>query len=207
MLALVRTGAADVRTAEALTQVIVDMSTPGLTVRPIRTLDGREHFCEVFLDDVLVPDDRVLGVVGNGWRQVLAELAFERSGPERFLSTFPLLAEVAAGAREAERTDPAFGELVARLLALRAMSGRVARRLAVGEAPGTAAAVVKDLGTRVENASLDRAREWLAARAEPPSASLRGLLDHAQAHGPGFTLRGGTNEVLRDIVARALEVS
>ena len=204
MLALVRTGAPGERPVEALTQVVVDMSAPGLTVRPIRTLDGREHFCEVFLDDVLVPDHHVLGAVGNGWKQVLGELAFERSGPERFLSTFPLLAQVTAGAPAAEREDPAFGDLVARMVVLRAMAGRVAQRLGAGEAPGTAAAVVKDLGTRLENESFDLAREWLTSRAEPPPAPLRELLDQAQTHGPGFTLRGGTNEVMRDIVARTL---
>jgi alkylation response protein AidB-like acyl-CoA dehydrogenase len=207
MLALVRTGAPGERAAEALTQVVIDMTAVGLTVRPIRTLDGREHFCEVFLDDVLVPDHHVLGQVGSGWRQVLGELAFERSGPERFLSTFPLLAQVTASAPQSEREDPAFGDLVARLVVLRAMSGRVAQQLGAGEAPGTAAAVVKDLGTRFENESSDLAREWLAARPDQPSVPLRGLLEQAQTHGPGFTLRGGTNEVMRDIVARALGLS
>lgn len=189
MLALVRTG--DGTPSVSLTQLVIDMRSPGVTVRPIRTMDGREHFCEVFLDEVHVPDDRVLGIVGNGWRQVLGELGFERSGPERFLSTFPLLAADPPATAE-------FGSLVARLVVLRAMAGRVAAHLDGAQAPAVAAAIVKDLGTRFENDSLDAARAWLDSSP---------LLDQAQTHAPGFTLRGGTNEIMRDIVARALELT
>jgi acyl-CoA dehydrogenase len=209
MLALVRTGAAGEPPKTSLTQLIVDMGTPGVTVRPIRMLDGREHFCEVFFDDVFVPGERVLGRAGEGWRQVLGELGFERSGPERFLSTFPLLtgvAGVAAQASHADRSAPdaEFGSLVARLLVLRAMSGRVGAHLDGAQAPGVQAAIVKDLGTRFENDSLDVARGLLGACPQPPPPAVRGLLGQAQAHAPGFTLRGGTNEIMRDIVARAL---
>ncbi|MCP6726309.1 hypothetical protein NL526_30070, partial [Klebsiella pneumoniae] len=60
-------------------------------VRPIRDLTGHEHFNEVFFDDVELDQDSLVGVEGNGWNQVMAELAFERSGPERFLSSMTLL--------------------------------------------------------------------------------------------------------------------
>ena len=63
-----------------------------MQIRPIPLLTGAHHFNEVVFDRVFVPDEMVLGEVGAGWKQVTSELAFERSGPERFLSTFPLLA-------------------------------------------------------------------------------------------------------------------
>jgi acyl-CoA dehydrogenase len=205
MLALVRTGSPEAKSSEALTQIIIDMRSPGVTVRPIPMLGGREHFCEVFLDHVVVPEDRILGPVGAGWRQVLGELGFERSGPERFLSTFPLMNELTTASTEPPESHTTFGSLVARLLVLRAMAGRVNAHLDASEAPGVAAAIVKDLGTTLENESIDAALDWLESR--HLSGSAQRLFDQAQSHAPGFTLRGGTTEIMRDIIARAMAES
>lgn len=208
MIALVRTGPPGPSRHEGLTQLIVDLGAPGLEIRPIRLLTGEHHFNEVVLTDVFVPDDRVLGTVGDGWRQVTGELAFERSGPERILSTFPLLAAVAGrlAERGADAGDRArIGMVVARLWALRRMSLAVAARLAAGDAPATEAAAVKDLGTRFEGALIETVR--LLARAEPDLASsdpLAHLLARSVLHSPGFTLRGGTNEILRGVVAKSV---
>ena len=207
--ALVRTSPPEEGKRHAgLSQFIVDLHADGVTIRPIPLLTGAHHFNEVVFDDVFVPDDMVLGEVGSGWGQVTGELAFERSGPERFLSTFPLLAALVG---ELSGTDlgPAgrreLGSLVARLWALRRMSLAVAGSLASGEAPELAAAVVKDLGTRFENEIIDAARLLVSI---PPDPGAEGgyarLLADAVLHAPGFTLRGGTNEVLRGIVARGL---
>ncbi len=199
MLALVRTGQPGVAHKEALTQVIIDMSAPGVTVRPITMLDGREHFCDVFFDDVFVPDERVLGRVGSGWAQVLGELGFERSGPERYLSTFALLAGLSSAGATSDYVRTNAGELLARLVVLRAMTARVNIRLDGPAAPGVAAAVVKDLGTSWELDSLNLAGAWLTETADEELSRLyREALDHS----PAFTLRGGATEVMRDIVAR-----
>jgi alkylation response protein AidB-like acyl-CoA dehydrogenase len=190
-----------------LSQFIVELDSPGVQIRPIRLLTGAHHFNEVVFDRVFVPDEMVLGEVGAGWGQVTSELAFERSGPERFLSTYPLLAAlvgelVASGARGVERE---VGSLVSRLWTLRRMSLAIAGSLASGEAPELAAAVVKDLGTRYENEIIDAARLLVAVAPDPGAESgYARLLADAVLHAPGFTLRGGTNEVLRGIVARGL---
>jgi alkylation response protein AidB-like acyl-CoA dehydrogenase len=203
MLALVRTGAEGEHASAALSQLIIDMKTPGVTVRPIVTLDGRAHFCEVFLDEVFVPDAMVLGEIGAGWQQVVNELAFERSGPERFLSAFPLLRCFAATAEPDAAVE--LGELVSRLHVLRTMAACVAAALDRGEAPANAAALVKDIGTRFENEAIDVVQRLRPGR---PSADAITEYDRhlAQAvlHAPGFTLRGGTNEILRGILARAI---
>jgi alkylation response protein AidB-like acyl-CoA dehydrogenase len=206
MLALVRTGTAGQKTADALTQVIIDMSAPGITVSPIEMLSGRTHFCEVTFDDVHVEDTVVLGAVGNGWRQVLGELGFERSGPERFLSTFPMIDGLTGPGTNPAR-DADIGTLIARLSVLRAMSARINRHLDGPAAPGVAAAVVKDLGTTLENDSIQIARRWLPALPITESTQVSEHLHRAQAHAPGFTLRGGTNEIMRGIIARALGAS
>jgi alkylation response protein AidB-like acyl-CoA dehydrogenase len=207
-ITLVRTSPADPAHRHAgMSQLLVDLSLPGISINPIRILDGGHHFNEVVFEDVVVPGDMLLGEEGNGWHQVTAELAFERSGPERFLSTYPLIAEF--GRRAATTGDPAqlatLGRLSARLLALRQLSLRIAAALDRGELPDIAAALVKDVGTTFEADVIDEVRRVVEV---PPSLDspdpLGRALAEAQLHQPGFTLRGGTNEILKGIVARGL---
>lgn len=204
LIALVRTSPLGERKHEGLSQLIVDLRAPGVQVRPIQLLSGEAHFNEVVFSDAFVPDDCLVGAEGSGWAQVTSELAYERSGPERFLSTFPLLRETVrelgrdpgeAGARE-------LGHLFARLAALRELSLGVARRLEAGETPAVEAAMVKDLGTRFENEVVDVARSLVMP--EEAGETWRRLYWESVTHAPGFTLRGGTSEILRGIVARGL---
>ena len=218
--ALARTSPRDEDERHAgLSQFIVDLDSPGVTIRPIPLLTGAHHFNEVVFDEVFVADEQVLGEIGGGWAQVTGELAYERSGPERFLSTFPLLTAIVrqlqqegadhggADRSSADRDSGAreVGRLVSRLWSLREMSLAVAGSLESGEAPDLAAAVVKDLGTRFENEIVDAARTLVAIPPDPGATDgFARLLADAVLHAPGFTLRGGTNEVLRGIVARGL---
>ncbi|HEY5238840.1 MAG TPA: acyl-CoA dehydrogenase family protein, partial [Rhizomicrobium sp.] len=123
MIALVRTGEAEMRHA-GLSQIIVDMKSEGLTVKPIANLTGESHFNEVFFDDVFVPDDMLVGREGDGWRQVGAELAFERSGPERYLSSIRLILEFlrVVGEAPSETERQLIGRMTAELWTLRQMS-------------------------------------------------------------------------------------
>lgn len=190
-----------------LSQLIVDLSSPGITVEPIKLITGEHVFNEVVLEKVFVPDGMLLGEAGAGWEQVTSELAHERSGAERFLSTFPLFVELvrALGTEPDERAKIAVGRLAARLWTLRAMSLSVAAALETGEAPEVEAALVKELGNRFEREVTETAR--LLAPAEPSfgdSDPFGARLAEAISHAPAFTLRGGTSEVLRGIVARGL---
>jgi alkylation response protein AidB-like acyl-CoA dehydrogenase len=192
---------------QGLTQLLVDLSLPGIAINPIRILDGGHHFNEVVFDDVVVPGDMLLGTEGAGWHQVTAELAFERSGPERFLSTWPLLAEF--GRRAAATGDPSqlavLGRLSSRALALRQLSLRIAAALDRGELPDIPAALVKDMGTTFEQDVVDEVRRVVDVPASLDSPDPLGrALAEAQLHAPGYTLRGGTNEILKGIVARGL---
>ncbi len=204
MITLVRTSPASGDRHQGLSQLIVDLRGEGIEVRPIRILSGAEHFNEVSFRDAFIPSEMLVGEEGEGWRQVTSELAFERSGPERFLSTFPLLAETVRelGDDPGEAGARALGELFARLRALRALSMAVARRLQAGESPAVDAALVKDLGTRFEKDVIEVARSIVSP--EAAGERWRRLYWQAVTHAPGFTLRGGTNEILRGIVARAL---
>lgn len=210
MIALVRSEPAGESRHAGLTQVIVELPDPTIEVRPIKLLTGEHHFNEVVFHDTFVPDSRVLGEPGAGWKQVTSELAFERSGPERILSTFPLLvAALQALADDGAQVDEArLGELVARMWSLRQMSLSVAGRLEEGQDPATAAAIVKDLGTRIEGTLIDVVRHLVDVEPDLGSSQrLPRMLAEAVLHSPGFTLRGGTNEILRGIVAKAVGAS
>ena len=190
-----------------LSQFVVEFGGPGIDVRPIRLLTGGHHFNEVVLDRAFVPDAMVLGELGAGWAQVTGELAVERSGPERFLSTVPLLAAAVAelGRHGDERHAVRIGELVARLWTLRQLSMSVAAGLQAGEPVDVAAALVKDLGTRFEGDVVEMVGTVLGIEPDPVADDgLARMLADALLHSPGFTLRGGTNEVLRGVIARGL---
>jgi alkylation response protein AidB-like acyl-CoA dehydrogenase len=207
MISLCRTAPATEDRHAGLSQLLIDLSAPGVDVRPVRLLNGEHHFNEVILEDVVVPDEQLVGVEGHGWPQVISELAYERSGPERLLSTFTLLSELTG----AIGTDPGpaqaadVGRLVGELMALRQMSRSVATALHAGDEPVLEAALVKDLGTGFEQRVGEVAR--LVVASEPhigAESRLEALLAQAILEAPGFTLRGGTTEILRGIVARGL---
>jgi acyl-CoA dehydrogenase len=200
MLTLVRTAPGR---HDGLTQLLIPLDSPGIAVRPVTLMTGEHHFNEVVLDSVFVPDECLLGEVGNGWAQVNAELAYERSGPERFLSTFQLMVELCryAAATSDQRATAALADLYSQLWSLRELSIRVAAALDAGEVPDAAAALVKDLGTRFEQDCVEVVR---GAAAVSPGSRLDALLWNATLHSPGFTLRGGTSQVLRIVVARGL---
>jgi len=203
-IVLARTAPVDAEHRHAgLSQFIVDLREPGVDIRPIISMNGAHHFNEVILDGVVVPDDMVFGEIGEGWKQVTSELSFERSGPERFLSTFTLLAALAESmAAERISRDSGLGRLVARIAGLHQMSTAVAGALERNDPAldvGVPAAVVKVLGTTTEGDIAEFAD--LAGSADP---ELTGLASAALDQRPGFTLRGGTNEVLRGVIARGL---
>jgi alkylation response protein AidB-like acyl-CoA dehydrogenase len=201
MIALVRTGDAEQRHA-GLSQLLVDMKSEGLSVKPIANLTGESHFNEVFFDDVFVPENRLIGAEGGGWAQVGAELAYERSGPERYLSSIRLFLEFlrVVGDEPSEVERQLIGAMTARMWTLRQMSLSVMGKLVAGENPAVAAAVVKDLGTTFEQ---DIPRD-VQAIAQSDDEAFQRTLTYLLQTSPSFSLRGGTREILRGIIAREL---
>jgi acyl-CoA dehydrogenase len=208
MIALVRTGAAGADGGRGrhagFSQFLIDMQLPGVTVRPIVNLLGEREFNEVFLEDVRVPEDCLIGAEGEGWRQVTAELALERSGPERYLSSTRLLVEMLGDADASnDHHAVALGRLVVDHACLRQMSLGVAGMLARGESPDVAAAVVKDQGAALEQTIPETAHELFGGHAAPDSA-LAEVMAYVTQSAPSFSLRGGTREILRGIIARGM---
>jgi len=209
MIALVRTSGTPESRQKGLSQMLVDLSLPGVSVRPIHDLTGDAHFNEVEFDDVRLPGSALIGTEGEGWSQVNAELAFERSGPERLLSSIVLLDELIAWLRAGGSGDPVapaeIGAIHARHVVLRAMCVSVTSLAVRGENPLLAAAVVKDLGTRVEQEIAEVVGRIAAA--DPyvaPPAPLLEALAYTTQMAPTFSLRGGTREILRGMIARGM---
>ena len=205
--ALARTAPLDAEHRHAgLSQFIIDLHAPGVEVRPIVSLNGAHHFNEVFLEEVYVPDEMVLGTIGDGWTQVTSELAYERSGSERFLSTLPMLEEIRLAMKRGDiPVDPELGRYFARIMALHQTSLGVAAALNRDEEVGTAASIVKVLGTTTEGDIAELALMVPgASSANRALDTLRTSSDQALLERAGFTLRGGTNEVLRGVIARGL---
>ena len=213
MIALVRTSGRTEDRHAGLSQLVIDLKTPGITVRPIEDLTGEHHFNEVFFDEVQLPHDALIGEEGSGWMQVTAELAYERSGPERLYSSIVLfdqwLQHLRDDAREGRTPDEASvalaGRVVAHKAALRAMSASVTQRIVAGDSPATEAALVKDLATELEQfiptAIADRLAD-LSGR--PLSPTFLRTLAYITHMAPTFSLRGGTREILRGMIARGL---
>lgn len=206
MLLFCRTSARSESRHAGFSQLIVPLDTEGVEVTPIYDLSGHPTFNQVFFSDVFVSDEMLVGTEGNGWQQVTSELSLERSGPDRFLSSYTLLTELADAL--AVSRDPgaaeALGRLVARLYFLRSMSISVAGMLERGENPSLQASIVKDLGSVFEQNIPEIVRDVidLGDPAIPPSLAI--AAKETMLIAPAYPLRGGTREILRGMIARGL---
>jgi alkylation response protein AidB-like acyl-CoA dehydrogenase len=208
MITLARTQEKTSERHRGMSQFIVDLKRPGISVRPIRDLTGDEHFNEVVFDNVELSEDELVGAEGEGWAQVTAELAYERSGPERILSCMAL---VNALIDQVGRSPDALqarelGRVAARLFTLRNMSIAVTAQLQAGENPAVAAACVKDLGVTLEQEIPEIAQAIDQMEPSSQGSDYAKVLAHLTQLAPSFSLRGGTREILRGIIARSLEL-
>ena len=209
MIALVRSSGTPADRQAGLSQFLVPLRAPGVTVRPIIDLTGTAEFAEVFFDNVELAEDALIGQEGGGWHQVTAELAFERSGPERIYSSVVLIDEWVAHLRAHGRLSGAAatlaGQFSAQLMVLRSLSLAVTARLAAGESPVTEASLCKDLGTSFEQSVPLLIADDLGSHPdEAVDASFYRTLQFVSRIAPSYSLRGGTREILRGIIARGL---
>ncbi len=208
MIALVRTQPQDTSNRHAgLSQFLIDMkNTKGLTVRPISNMAGEQMFNEVFFEDVEVADDTLVGTEGGGWGQVTTELAYERSGPERYLSSYQLLFELVRALDEdtSAMTAEGIGRLVAHMSTMRQMSISIATMLQTGVAPNLAAALVKELGVAYEQDMPNKAHDLTGRSPLVGGDGFDQVMAYITMAARSFSLRGGTREIMRGIIARGL---
>jgi len=208
MIVLARTSPASKENRhEGLSQFLVDLSLPNIKIKGIEDMTEQRHFNETLFDNVILSKESLLGEEGKGWSQVVGELALERSGPERFLSHFTLLEKFISQFRTSllKSGSSLVGKLIAELQTLRRMSFSVASMLQNGDSPETQAAFVKELGNRFEKMMIESLREIsnIIPLYEWPT-SLQNLFEDATLRIPSNSLRGGTTEIMKGIIARQL---
>jgi alkylation response protein AidB-like acyl-CoA dehydrogenase len=206
MILLGRTAARGESRRHGLTQFIVDLRSSGIRVNPILNIARQHEFNEVVLDGVFVPEDMVLGPVDQGWDQLISELAFERSGPDRFLSAFDLFRQfvVEVGPNPSDGESDLIGRLAAHLWTLRRMSMSVAHMLQE-KSPMLEAAIVKDLGNRFEQEVVAACRTLRPAfSAGGAGQAYREAYERALLYMPRVTIQGGTPQILRNAISREL---
>ena len=207
IIVLCRTEAASENRHAGMSQLIVDLSSDGITMSGITNIAGHRSFNEIVFDNVFVPGNCLLGSEGSGWAQCTSELSYERSGPERFLTNFLLLRGLVdlLGKEAGDATKRQVGRIVSRLWALRQMAISVASMLEAGDSPVIEASFIKDLGTTLQQELPDAARNIASASGQRNLAFLTAMQE-ALLVSPAYTIQGGTTEILRGIIARGLKL-
>jgi acyl-CoA dehydrogenase len=214
MFALVRTGSGD-KPSDGITYLLIPMKSPGITVRPLRDISGAAHFAEVFLDDVAVPVDNVVGDEGAGWSIMRTSLGHERAtaflaDEFKYRRTVDRVIDLVVSQGLAEH--PLVRQDVARLESgVRTIAANSARALAAvlrGEDPGGVASV-----NRLVKSEFEQHMHALALRAAGPYAALGSRAPNAVDNGRwtfGYlmsratTIGAGTAEIQRNTIAESV---
>ena len=185
---------------DGITAFFVDMDTPGITVRPLRTMHGVDEFCEVYFDDVVVPGDRMLGKPGDGWRLAMDLLPYERSTCfwQRIAYLYARFDQLIADAEDPDEAD--LGSAYLALHTLRCRSRATQHRLAAGARLGPETSIDKVLLATAEQKMYDTVRDLLPGAIELDDTSWRTEFLYSRA----ATIYGGTAEIQRNIIARRL---
>ncbi len=202
---LTRTGAPE-SAHRGITALFIDMDTPGITVRPLETMNGIPEFSEVFFDDVVVPTSRTLGEVDQGWSIAMGLLPYERSTALWHRGAFlhQRLRALLTGVPDGQLTASAVGEAFTQLYAFRARSRQTQYRMAAGETLGAETSVDKVLLAAAEQSVFDLAAEGLPETVllgdDEGSREWRAEYLYSRA----ATIYGGTTEIQRNVIARRL---
>jgi alkylation response protein AidB-like acyl-CoA dehydrogenase len=202
----------DVPKHQGLTMFVLDLSSPGVTIRPIQVMNGEAHFNEVFLDDVRVPDENVVGDVGQGWRAALTTLMNERVtlGATRPLDDVDTVERLVAISRQQgtldEQASAGLVDLWLREHVLALLSERVGARVLAGVAPGYEGSVAKLVRTAYSKASAELALELYGTGsiAWPEGDSEAAALARQITYVPVLSIAGGTDEVLKNVIGERI---
>ncbi len=179
-----------------ISELIVPLDTPGITIRPIQDMTTNRHFCEVWYDRVEVPAANLVGEEGGSWRQTMRQLEHERGGIDRLLSNRALYLD----AREqADDADPLVRQEIAALETGYRLGRMLVLREVLGQAPKGFSAATKAFCTGHEQ----RVAEFVA-RVGGPRSLLWGRTARAVCYAPGYTIMGGTSNILRNIIGERI---
>ncbi|CAN5455628.1 acyl-CoA dehydrogenase family protein [soil metagenome] len=175
-----------------LSELIVDMQSPGIEVRPIVDLTGDRHFSEVRFDDVRVPADHLVGELHGAWKQTMRQLEHERGGIDRLLSNRALYRDTLA---RIDGTDPLVRQEIAELESFYRIGRHLVLREVLGQAPRSFSAATKAACTTFEQ----RVAQF-CFRAWGADGLLWNRVSRDVCYASGYTIQGGTNNVLKNII-------
>ncbi|MCU0261414.1 MAG: acyl-CoA dehydrogenase family protein [Ilumatobacteraceae bacterium] len=177
---------------QGISEIIVPMDTPGIEVRAITDMTTNRHFAEVFYTDVRVPLGNLVGVEGNAFKQTMRQLEHERGGIDRLVSNQALYR---LALERVDTTDPRVRQEVAALESGYRIGRILVTREVLGQAPGGFSAATKCFCTEHEQRVADFVARAFGAEATLWSDVTAGLL-----YSPGYTIMGGTSNVMRNIL-------
>ncbi|MDH4146503.1 MAG: acyl-CoA dehydrogenase family protein [Acidimicrobiia bacterium] len=175
-----------------LSEFIVDLSSPGVEIRTIKDMTGNEHFCEVHFSDVRVPAENLVGTPNNSFKQVMRQMEHERGGIDRLVSNRALYDDALA---LADRDDPTIRQDIARCETIYRIGRHMVLREVLGEAPAGWSALTKTLCTEFEIHVAG-----FCARVAGAEAMLWNRVSRNICYAPGYTIMGGTTQILRNII-------
>lgn len=184
-----------------LSELVIDMRSPGVTARPIRDMTENEHFCEVIFEDVQVPADCLVGEQNGSFRQIMRQMEHERGGIDRWVSNYALYRDL-LDQGWTDRDDPLVRQEIARIETSYRIGRLLVLREALGAAPNGFSALTKTLGTEFEA----RVANFAAQQIGPgsllwgPQFGLAGRAARSVCYAPGYTIMGGTTQILRNIL-------
>ncbi|MBA3304050.1 MAG: acyl-CoA dehydrogenase family protein [Acidimicrobiia bacterium] len=182
----------EARAHEGLSELVVAMDSPGITVVPITDMTAGSHFCEVVFEDVRVPASHLVGELNGSWKQTMRQLEHERGGIDRLLSNRALYRDSLA---RADRSDPRVRQEVAALESYYRIGRHLVLREVLGQAPRSFSAATKTACTRFEQ----RVAEF-CFRTWGPEALLWNRASRGACYAPAYTIQGGTDNVLMNII-------
>jgi alkylation response protein AidB-like acyl-CoA dehydrogenase len=175
-----------------ISELIVPLDSPGITITPIKDMTTNRHFCEVFYEDVRVPAANLVGEEGGSWKQTMRQLEHERGGIDRLLSNFALYQ---MARREADTTDPIIRQKIAALESGYRIGRLLVLREVMGQAPKSFSAATKTFCTEHEQRVAEFVANVAGANALVWGRSAKGF-----SYSPAYTIMGGTSNVLRNII-------
>jgi alkylation response protein AidB-like acyl-CoA dehydrogenase len=187
----------DAKPHEALSEFIVDMHSPGVSVKPILDMTGSRHFCEVFFEGVRVPAGNMVGELNGSFRQVMRQMEHERGGIDRLVSNRKLYEDVRP---LADTTDPLVRQEVAAIESGYRIGRLLVLRETLGQAPPQFSAATKTFCTELEQRIADFCAATLGPAATLAEEGLPYRVSRNVAYAPAYTIMGGTTQILRNIL-------
>jgi len=179
-----------------ISEFVVDMASPGITVNRIRDASGNDHFCEVFFEDVMVPDENLIGEINGSFGQTMKQLEHERGGIDRLVSNKRLYLDALA---EADTDDPLIRQQIALIETKYTIGRHLVLRNVMRQVEPTYSAVTKTFATEFEQ----QVAKFIG-EVSGPEAMLTGRVAHNLVYAPSYTIMGGTTQILRNIIGERI---